>query len=223
MSDAVGGSGVASALAAVLTLGPGSIGVDIAQNGPMRSVGAVVVTVVSVVVVCALLVWSAGAFGGDSVAFAVLVVWLPMVGLGTASHLLPPRLPARIHALRGWERDGRVYERLGVRAAKALLRRGPLAAFNPHLHLPVRSTPQALAALEARMRAAEASHALLFVALLAVVVHDLARGWQLAAAVTLATNVLLNGYPVMLQRYNRALLARRYPDGGTPSRGGPEG
>ena len=27
---------------------------------------------------------------------------------------------------------------------------------------------------------------------------------------TMAFDVLLNGYPVMLQRYNRALLARRF-------------
>jgi hypothetical protein len=201
----------------------GSRRADIAQDGRVRSTSAVTVAVISVLAVGALLAWSAGALGADSAAFAVLVVWLPMVGLGTASHLLPPRLPARVHALRRWERDGRTYERLGVRAAKALLRRGPLAAFNPHLHLPTERTPQALSALEARMRTAEASHALLFVALLAVVAYDLVRGWQLAAAVTLVANVLLNGYPVMLQRYNRALLARRYPDGGPPSRGGPEG
>ena len=36
------------------------------------------------------------------------------------------------------------------------------------------------------------------------------RGWWGAARWTLLFDVLLNGYPVMLQRYNRALLGRRY-------------
>jgi hypothetical protein len=64
--------------------------------------------------------------------------------------------------------------------------------------------------LAQRMRDAEASHAVLFVAMLAVVVHAAARGWWLAAVLTLVFDVLMNGYPVMLQRYNRARLADRY-------------
>ncbi len=165
----------------------------------------------SLAAVVALLVWSAGAFGAGSVAFAVLAVWIPMAGLGAASHLLTPRLPQRWHELRGWERDGRAYERLGVRVVKALLRRGPLALFNPHLHLPPEPTPAGIAALDQRMRDAEASHTLLFAGTLALVGYDLARGWWVAAVVALGSNVVLNGYPVMLQRYNRALLRRRFP------------
>jgi hypothetical protein len=44
--------------------------------------------------------------------------------------------------LRAFDRDGRVYQRLGVRLVKLLLRRGPLAAFNPDLHLPAERTPE---------------------------------------------------------------------------------
>jgi hypothetical protein len=36
------------------------------------------------------------------------------------------------------------------------------------------------------------------------------RGWWGAEGWTLLFDLLLNGYPVMLQRYNRALLDRRY-------------
>jgi hypothetical protein len=52
------------------------------------------------------------------------------------------------------------------------------------------------------MRDAEASHFILFVAMLLF-------------------DVLFNGYPVMLQRYNRAVLSRRYsltPTDGPPRR-----
>ena len=57
------------------------------------------------------------------------------------------------------------------------------------------------------MRQAEAVHEILLVVTLAVVVNAAVRGWWDAAGWTLLFNVLGNGYPAMLQRYNRARLA----------------
>jgi hypothetical protein len=165
---------------------------------------------VPTLVAVALLAWALDAFGGDSVPFAFVAVWAPMTWLGTVSRVVQPRLPAWVHELRPFERDGRLYERLGVRAAKRLLRRGPLAAFNPDLHLPAEPTPERVRHLDGRMRDAEASHLILFVATLAVVANAVVRGWWGAAAWTSAFDLLLNGYPVMLQRYNRAMLRRRF-------------
>lgn len=148
--------------------------------------------------------------GGASGWFAFVVVWWPMVWVGSMSRVVQLRLPDGYHRLRSFERGGRVYERVGVRVAKAALRRGPLARFNPDLHLPAERTPERLERLAQRMRDAEASHAALFVACLPVAVHAGVRGWWLAAVLTVAFDVLMNGYPVMLQRYNRARLADRY-------------
>jgi hypothetical protein len=177
------------------------------QNGGVRKV---LLLTVSTVVLVVLLLWSIAAFGADSVWFALLVVWLPMVWLGTVSRLVVPRLPGRCHELQAFERDGRVYGLLGVRLFKRLLRRGPLAVFNPDLHLPAEKTPARVAHLDQRMRDAEASHLILFVLTLGIAVHQAARGWWSAAGWILVFNVFLNGYPVMLQRYNRALLRQRF-------------
>ncbi|HMQ28606.1 MAG TPA: hypothetical protein PKA98_21650, partial [Acidimicrobiales bacterium] len=144
----------------------------------------VFVTVATAVAV-AVLVAGGRWLGADSVGFAFLVVWVPMTWLGTLSRVVRPRLPDAYHRLRPFELDGRVYERLGVRVVKRLLRRGPLAVFNPDLHLPAERSPERLAHLDQRMRDAEAAHALLFVATLGVVAHALARGWWTAAALTL--------------------------------------
>jgi hypothetical protein len=162
------------------------------------------------VIAFALLVWSRQAFGARSGVFAFAVVWVPMAWLGIVSRFARPRLPAGYHALHRLERDGRLYERLGVRLAKRMLRRGPLAVFNPDLHMPVEPTATSLTRLDQRMRDAEASHFILFVLTFGVVVHAAARGWWGAAGWTIVFDVLLNGYPVMLQRYNRALLSRRF-------------
>jgi Glycosyl-4,4'-diaponeurosporenoate acyltransferase len=178
-----------------------------AHHGAVRRV---VVVLTSTGVAAVLLAWSYRAFGPRSLGFAFVVVWLPMVWLGTISHLVAPRLPDRWHRLRPFEADGRAYERLGVRTAKRLLRRGPFAVFNPGLHLPEGRTDVELRRLDQKMRDAEASHAILLVLTLGIVLHAAARGWWVAAIATLVFDVLVNGYPVMLQRYNRALLDRRF-------------
>lgn len=176
----------------------------------VRSPLAKVLVVPAVVVLVVVLVVAARWLGPSSGWFAFVVVWWPMVWVGTMSRLVQLRLPEDYHALRRFERGGRVYERVGVRVAKAALRRGLLARFNPDLHLPSERTPARLEHLAQRMRDAEASHAVLFVATLGVVVHAAARGWWVAAVLTLLFDVVMNGYPGMLQRYNRARLADRY-------------
>jgi hypothetical protein len=161
--------------------------------------------------VAAVALWACARWLGlGSIAFAWFIVWIPMVVLGSVSHFVTIRLPAPWHALRAWERDGSLYERLGVRIAKRLLRRGPFAKFNPRLHLPRTLDDAAIARLEAHMCEAEASHAILLLATLGVAMHAAVRGWWWAAAATFVFDLLMNGYPVMLQRYNRALLHRRF-------------
>jgi hypothetical protein len=177
-------------------------------HGVARWVAGTLAAVVLPLVV----VWSALDRGGESFWFALIVVWGPMTWVGTVSRVVQLRLPARYHALRAFERSGRVYELVGVRAFKMGLRRGPLAMFNPDLHLPAEPTPARLAHLEQRMRDAEASHAVLFAATLLVVAHAALRGWWWAGVWTLVFDVLMNGYPVMLQRYNRAWLRRRFDE-----------
>jgi glycosyl-4,4'-diaponeurosporenoate acyltransferase len=162
----------------------------------------------------ALVAWSRRVFGARSVRFAFIVVWLPLAWFALLGRVLAGRpvlrLPAQVHALRAFERDGRVYELLGVRVVKSLLRRGPLAVFAPDLRLPTDPTPATVGELDERMRQAEAVHEILLVVTLAVVVNEAARGWWGAAGWTLLFNVLANAYPAMLQRYNRARLARRF-------------
>lgn len=182
-----------------------------------RTTGALAVGGATAVAL-AVLGWSWRAFGPGSRRFAVVSVWAPMVWLGTISRVVTPRLPAGWHELRGFERGGgRIYELLGVRVAKATLRRGPLARFNPDLHLPAERTPERIAHLDQRMRDAEASHTILFLVTTGVAVVARFAGARTAARWMLAANIVMNGYPVMLQRYNRGVLAAKTatrPSGG---------
>jgi hypothetical protein len=174
-------------------------------------VGKSLLAAAATVVAAAVLLVGVRLLGATSAAFALLVVWVPMTWLGTVSRIFQPRLPRRYHELREVERDPRLYELLGVRLVKRLLRRGPLAVFNPGLHLPAERSPERLAQLEQGMKDAEATHFVLLVAMLGIVINAAARGWWVAAGLTLLFDVLMNGYPVMLQRYNRVLLHARFP------------
>ena len=180
-------------------------------DGDDRIVGKSLLVAAATVVAAAVLLFGVRLLGATSAAFAFLVVWVPMTWLGTVSRIFQPRLPRRYHELRDFERDPWLYELLGVRLVKRLLRRGPLAVFNPGLHLPAERSPERLAELGQRMKDAEASHFVLLVVMLGVVINAAARGWWVAAGLTLLFDVLMNGYPVMLQRYNRVLLYARFP------------
>ena len=169
---------------------------------------------IATVLLGGVLVWAGSTFGVASVTFAFAVNWLVMCWMGIVSRLYPPRLPERYFAIRPFERTGRLYGVLGVRAIKLVVRRGPLHWFNPHLRLPAEPTAERLRRLEGRMREPETAHVWLFGIMLVVVGHALARGWWPAAAWTMVFNVVLNVYPVMLQRYNRRWLLGRIATAG---------
>jgi hypothetical protein len=65
---------------------------------------------------------------------------------------------------------------------------------------------QGLATLRETMNAAEAAHALLFVMVSVIAIAALMLGWADSALWLTVFNIVLNAYPVMLQRYNRLRL-----------------
>ena len=182
------------------------------EQRPSPSLAQRVAVVGSATVVAGVVVaWSWRAVGWRSRRFAFVAVWAPMTWLGTISRVVTPRLPSRCHELARFERGGaRLYELLGVRVVKRLLRRGPIAVFNPGLHLPAEPTPERIARLDERMREAEASHTIMFAASTATAVAAWAARSPSTARQVMGWNVVLNGYPVLLQRYNRGLLERRF-------------
>ena len=153
-----------------------------------------------------LIVWSWAAFGFRSPVFAFLVTWLTMSWVALMGPLIQFSFAPKYYAPQPFERRGQVYERLGIRLFKRLVRRGPLAMFSPTLRLPQDQTAPALRALDNEMRKAETGHVIIFVLLFGFVGYALLQGWLDAIVWLLVFNILINGYPIMLQRYNRIKL-----------------
>ena len=153
-----------------------------------------------------LIVWSLDAFGFRSPTFAFLVNWLAVSWVAFAGQAVHFSFPQRYYDIRAFERTGQVYERLGIRLFKRLVRRGPLSIFSPTLRFPKEKTISALRHLDDEMRKAEAGHLFAFVLVLLFSSYALLRGWFDAAGWMLAFNIIIDGYPIMLQRYNRIKL-----------------
>src|SRR5512142_2951969 len=118
-----------------------------------------------------LVVWSLDSFGVRSPIFAFLLNWLAMSWVALAGQSLHFTLPANYYAIRSFEQTGRIYERLGVRLFKRLVRRGPLAISSPTLRLPQDKTIAGLQRLDGEMRKAEAGHVIIFVLMLIFVIY----------------------------------------------------
>ena len=166
----------------------------------------VFVSLIATIAAVFLLVWSLDSFGFRSPVFAFLVNWILMSWVAIAGQSVDFSLPSRYYDIKPFECTGQAYERLGIRLFKKLVRRGPLAIFSPTLRMPTDKNIPALQHLEHQMQRAEAGHVVIFVLMLLFTGYALLRGWLDAVGWMVAFNVMINGYPIMLQRYNRVKL-----------------
>ena len=169
--------------------------------------------VTAVFVFATILFWDA--LGFRSPVFAFLVNWFAFCWAGVVVSVVDPALhlyfPKRYYAIKDFERTGRVYEWLGVRIIKRLVYRGPFRVFSPTMRLSRFSEgldASNLRRLEHESRKGEAAHAFVFVLVLPFVGYAALRGWVDAVVWLMAFNVVLNLYPMMLQRYHRSRLQR---------------
>lgn len=153
-----------------------------------------------------LVLWTVDSFGFRSPVSAFLINWLAMSWMAVIGQVVNLSFAPRYYRIKPFERTSRVYERLGIRLFKKLVRRGPLSIFSPTLRFPKEKAASALQGLENEMRKAETGHALIFILVLSYVGYLLLKGSLDAVVWTLMFNIVINGYPIMLQRYNRIKL-----------------
>ena len=158
-----------------------------------------------------IVVWIGRSYG-RTVGFAFGINWILMawaISLGRVLESrsgawdgLANRLPERYYATREFERDGRIYDRLGVRWYRRWFGRC-LWSVKPSL---LRSQPDARQAMVRATRAPEAGHLVIFFAIIGITVRPLLSAWWDAVAWLLLFNLLHNGYPVLSMRQLRARL-----------------
>ena len=166
-----------------------------------------------------LIIWIFVSFAFRSPIFAFLVNWLIMSWVAVMGQFVTfPLFPSAYYEIKPFERTGRFYERLGVHLFKKVVRGGLFSVFSPTLRFPAKKTTSALKYLENEMWKAETSHVAIFLLILLLVGYALFKGWWDAVAWLLLINILFNGYPVLLQRYNRIKIQDLINSGMTDSK-----
>ncbi len=166
--------------------------------------------IVATIAVIFLIAWTVDSFGLRSLMSALLLNWLVMSWIVIVGQVIRLSFLSAYYDFGPFEQTGQVYENLGIRLFKKLVRRGPLTIFSPTLHFPKEKSVAAYQNLESEMRKAETGHVLAFMLMLLFVGYALLNGWLDAVMWMLLFNILINGYPVMLQRYNRIKLQQLF-------------
>jgi Glycosyl-4,4'-diaponeurosporenoate acyltransferase len=159
----------------------------------------------------AALALSAVTLGPGSVPFALLLNCFVLSQVAGSTQAVSIALPEPYFRLQRAERGGRVYLYLGIRPFKRLMTSRVYRRLNPHFNFSASCmTPRELVGL---MRDAEAAHAVAFGLMLLCSGAALFAGLPRAAGWLLVFNVIGNGYPVMLQRFNRGRVERIFREG----------
>ncbi len=161
----------------------------------MRLVASIAITLLFILVIAVF----AAQVGLRTLGFAFWVNWFLMFWAHLFMKATPVRFPADYYVPRPFEK--RIYRLLGVAFAKKVLSRIPNPAFTQAN--PESTVEKRLRRLERVMIEAETAHMMIFVIVGVIMLYALARGWWETAGWLFLFNMLFNGYPVMVQRYNR--------------------
>jgi hypothetical protein len=145
--------------------------------------------------------------GTEGFAFAWALNFLLMAGALTFTETLKSELTSSYYTTKPWERGGRIYELFGVNLFRKLLVLIGWEQLNKKTN-PVERNTQALVHLHYRTKQSELGHLIILIIVLAFNLVVAFRFGILQSLWLLALNVVLNLYPIILQRFNRPRLER---------------
>jgi hypothetical protein len=138
--------------------------------------------------------------------FAFSLTWLIMAFVAAMTSRIFVRLDPKRFRLAGWEREGRIYDRVGLGVVRWVLQHTPLGWLNPNIR--VRSGWSDMDRLLRDMNAVEGVHIISAGVSLALAALYVLAGHVAVAIWLVILTLLFNIYPVMLQRWNRGRILR---------------
>src|SRR5262249_39476458 len=131
--------------------------------------------------------------------------------LAISTSVLAMFLPAGYFRPRSFELNGRIYEILGIRFFKRFMLHGDylnrrMRRFESNYR--IITNREAMRRFEAQTRANEAGHLMWLVVTVPSVVYAAILGCGKLAMYLFFSNLVINVYPIMLQRYIRARIHR---------------
>ncbi len=143
----------------------------------------------------------------DSLAFAWALNFLLMMSVAIFTDVLKSPLGASYYNQKAWECKGKIYEKLGVNVFRKLL---VWIGWEKLLRkaFPIKNDSTALIKLHYQTKKSELDHLIILVIVLGFNVYVAVEFGLPKSMWLLILNILLNLYPIFLQRYNRPRIAR---------------
>jgi hypothetical protein len=143
----------------------------------------------------------------DQFSFAWALNFLLMICAFSFTEVLNSRLSSSYYNERQWERRGKIYELLGINLFRKVLVWIGWEKLNKKNN-PVERKTEALMNLHHQTKKSELGHAIVFPVVLGFSVYVALKFGVIRSFWLIALNILLNLYPVFLQRYNRPRIER---------------
>lgn len=143
----------------------------------------------------------------DGLSFAWALNFLLMLCMLAFTEALESPLASSYYNEKVWERGGRIYESIGINFFRKLLVWIGWEKLNKKSS-PVGKNIKFLTDLHYQTRKSELGHVIILLIVLGVNVFVAFKFGVLKSLWLLGLNILLNLYPIFLQRYNRPRIAR---------------
>jgi predicted outer membrane lipoprotein len=143
----------------------------------------------------------------DGLSFAWALNFLLMLCVFAFTESLKSQLTSSYYNEKEWEQRGKIYERVGIKFFRKLLVWIGWEKLNKKAN-PIEKNTQTLMNLHYQTKKSELGHVIVFFIVLGFNVFVAFKFGILKALWLLILNVLLNLYPIFLQRYNRPRIQR---------------
>ncbi|HEY9259931.1 hypothetical protein [Chitinophaga sp.] len=161
------------------------------------------IAIITIVAVCFLVKY----MKMDRFMFAWALNFLLMLCTLTFTQALNSQFTSSYYDEKKWEQRGKIYEQLGINFFRKLLVWTGWEKLNKKSN-PIAKTPEALINLHYQTKKNELGHVMIFFIVLGFNVFVAFKFGILKSLWLLILNVLLNLYPIFLQRYNRPRIER---------------
>ena len=139
--------------------------------------------------------------------FAWTLNFMLMMCVLMFTETLKSKFNSSYYKIKDWENGGKIYENFGVNLFRKLLVLVGWEKLNKKSN-PVKNDLEALTHLEYRTKQSELGHLIIFFIVFGFTIYVAIKFAFIESLWLLFLNVILNVYPILLQRYNRPRLQR---------------
>lgn len=166
------------------------------------------ITLIFIVCISIALVYALAKYiGMQGFSFAFSLNFLLMASVLTFTEVLKSPLASPYFNEKPWERRGEIYKSLGINLFRRLLVAVGWEKLNKKTK-PVEKNLKALTNLHYRTKQDELGHLIIFIIVFGFSLFAVSKFGILKSLWLFILNILLNLYPVFLQRYNRPRIVR---------------